>query len=169
VLGSLASSSVLASTCTLQPKFVHIIPSFHSLANTLHSTCSSASCATRVTFSRTLSFTGALGCCAPSHWARRRSSWRKQSQCQYSIAIVGASLCSHSLRSFNYLIALVGSVCFAPLAITLPGMLWLYDFWSFGKSSSPVKQVQFWFHMFLIVLGLFLCGGGTYGTSMEIK
>ncbi|KAI7372938.1 amino acid transporter, partial [Hortaea werneckii] len=68
---------------------------------------------------------------------------------------------------FQYLIALTGSICFAPLAISLPGWLWIYDHKSWYKGSA-FQQAAFWFHAFLIPLGLFILVGGTYGVVEEI-
>ncbi|KAI6842209.1 amino acid transporter [Hortaea werneckii] len=68
---------------------------------------------------------------------------------------------------FQYLIALTGSICFAPLAVSLPGWLWIYDHKSWYK-GSVLQQAAFWFHAFLIPLGLFILIGGTYGVVEEI-
>lgn len=68
---------------------------------------------------------------------------------------------------FQYLIALTGSICFAPLAVSLPGWLWIYDH-KFWYKGSALQQAAFWFHAFLIPLGLFILVGGTYGVVEEI-
>ncbi|RMX79817.1 hypothetical protein D0869_08023 [Hortaea werneckii] len=68
---------------------------------------------------------------------------------------------------FQYLIALTGSICFAPLALSLPGWLWIYDHKSWYKGSA-LQQAAFCFHAFLIPLGLFILVGGTYGLVEEI-
>lgn len=68
---------------------------------------------------------------------------------------------------FQYLIALTGSICFAPLAVSLPGWLWIYDHKSWYKGSA-LQQAAFCFHAFLIPLGLFILVGGTYGVVEEI-
>ncbi|KAI7306818.1 amino acid transporter [Hortaea werneckii] len=68
---------------------------------------------------------------------------------------------------FQYLIALTGSICFAPLALSLPGWLWIYDHKSWYKGSA-LQQAAFCFHAFLIPLGLFILVGGTYGVVEEI-
>ncbi|KAI7554100.1 amino acid transporter [Hortaea werneckii] len=68
---------------------------------------------------------------------------------------------------FQYLIVLTGSICFAPLALSLPGWLWIYDHKSWYKGSA-LQQAAFCFHAFLIPLGLFILVGGTYGVVEEI-
>jgi hypothetical protein len=74
---------------------------------------------------------------------------------------------AEAIPIFNYLIALTGSVCFAPLAISLPGWLWVYDHMHWRRGSA-MQQVVFWLHAFLIPLGAFICVGGTYGVIKEI-
>jgi hypothetical protein len=44
-----------------------------------------------------------------------------------------AFILAEAIPIFSYLIALVGSFCFAPIAICLPGWLWLYDHWEYRK------------------------------------
>jgi Transmembrane amino acid transporter protein len=68
---------------------------------------------------------------------------------------------------FNYLIALTGSLCFAPLAIALPGFLWLYDHGAYRKGNITQKAL-YYAHCFLPLLGLFMCVGGTYGVVQLI-
>ena len=80
-----------------------------------------------------------------------------------SLAFILAS----AIPIFNYLIALTGTICFAPLAISLPGWLWLYDHWHF-KNGNLWQKAQFLFHWFLIFLGLFFLAGGTYGVVKQI-
>jgi hypothetical protein len=68
---------------------------------------------------------------------------------------------------FNYLLALTGSICFAPLAIILPAWFWLYDHgeWRMG---SVGQKAAYWGHWFFVALGLFFLTGGTYGTVQLI-
>ncbi|KAI7371547.1 amino acid transporter [Hortaea werneckii] len=72
-----------------------------------------------------------------------------------------------AIPDFQYLIALTGSICFAPLAVSLPGWLWIYDHKSWYKGYA-LQQAAFCFHAFLIPLGLFILVGGTYGVVEEI-
>ncbi|QDS70395.1 hypothetical protein FKW77_009309 [Venturia effusa] len=78
-----------------------------------------------------------------------------------------AFILAEAIPIFNFIIALVGSLCFAPLAISLPGWLWLYDHKDYWKGPL-IKKTQFLFHCFLIVLGAFFLAGGTYGVIEQI-
>lgn len=93
------------------------------------------------------------------HW----STWLG---CTFGLCSI-SFLLAEGIPVFNYLIALTGSVCFAPLAIALPGFLWLNDFGHFRKGSFGQK-VAYYSHCFLPLLGLFICVGGTYGVVQEI-
>lgn len=72
-----------------------------------------------------------------------------------------------SIPIFNYLLALTGTVCFAPLAIALPGWLWLYDHGEWRRGGGG-QVAWYWFHWFLVALGLFFLVGGTYAVVQQI-
>lgn len=93
--------------------------------------------------------------------------WGTWLGCTFGLASISFIL-AEAIPIFNYLLALTGSICFAPLALSLPGWLWLYDHGSYRKGSLW-QQLFYWFHIFLIVLGLFFLGAGTYGVVLEIK
>jgi hypothetical protein len=69
---------------------------------------------------------------------------------------------------FNYVLALVGSLCFAPLAISLPGWLWLYSHRDYYRGNA-LRMTLYALHVFLVALGLFMAVGGTYGVIVQIK
>lgn len=69
---------------------------------------------------------------------------------------------------FNYVLALVGALCFAPLAISLPGWLWLYSHGEYLRGNI-LRKALYGFHVGLILLGLFLAVGGTYGVIVQIN
>lgn len=94
------------------------------------------------------------------HWA----TWLG---CTFGLGSL-AFILAEAIPIFNYLIALTGSICFAPLAIALPAWLWLYDHGSYRKGSIG-QQAFYWLHILLILLGVFMCVGGTYGVILEIK
>lgn len=75
---------------------------------------------------------------------------------------------AEAIPIFNYLIALVGSLCFAPLAISLPGLLWLHDHGHYLKGSL-VQKVKFLLHIGMVLLGIFFLVGATYGVIIQIK
>lgn len=78
-----------------------------------------------------------------------------------------AWILAEAIPIFNYLIALTGSICFAPLAIALPGGLWLYDHGAY-RSGSIGQKAMYWAHWLLPLIGAFLCVGGTYGVVKSI-
>ncbi|GAB1206142.1 hypothetical protein APSETT445_004824 [Aspergillus pseudonomiae] len=86
-----------------------------------------------------------------------------------STVILGALsfILAEAIPIFNYLIALIGSVCFAPLAMSLPGWLWLYDHWHYKNGTVKHKAV-FILHCGLVLLGLLFLVGATYGVIIQI-
>jgi hypothetical protein len=92
--------------------------------------------------------------------------WGTWLSCTFGLSFISFIL-AEAVPIFNYLVALTGSVCFAPLAIMLPGFMWLYDHGAYRKGSMGQK-LMYYAHFFLPVLGLFLCVGGTYGVAQLI-
>lgn len=93
--------------------------------------------------------------------------WGTWLSCTVSMAAISFILAC-AIPIFNYVLALVGSLCFAPLAISLPGWLWLYshrDYWA----GNLVRKLLFVFHILLVLLGLFMAVGGTYGVIVQIN
>jgi hypothetical protein len=86
--------------------------------------------------------------------------------CTFGLSAL-AFVLAEAIPIFNYIIALVGSVCFAPLAIMLPGYLWLYDFKQW-RSGTMKQQIAFWLHVLMILIGAFMFVGGTYGVIQQI-
>jgi hypothetical protein len=78
-----------------------------------------------------------------------------------------AFVLAEAVPIFSYLIALTGSVCFAPLAIMLPGWLWLHDHSAY-KSGNVKQKGMYVAHWFFIALGAFVCVGGTYAVIRSI-
>ncbi|KAF2644565.1 hypothetical protein P280DRAFT_418589 [Massarina eburnea CBS 473.64] len=85
-------------------------------------------------------------------------------------AVLGAIafILAEAIPIFSYLIALTGSICFAPIAIMLPGYLWLYDHGDW-KKGSVLRMAVYYGHWVLIAVGAFTCVGGTYGVVEQIK
>lgn len=75
---------------------------------------------------------------------------------------------AEAIPIFNYLIALVGSLCFAPLAISLPGLLWLHDH-DYYLKGSLVQKIKFFLHIGMVLLGIFFLVGATYGVILLIR
>ncbi|KAK5130907.1 hypothetical protein LTR08_001570 [Meristemomyces frigidus] len=74
---------------------------------------------------------------------------------------------AEAIPIFNYLLSLTGSLCFAPIAISLPGWLWMHDHKPWAKGSATQRSA-YWFHAFLVPLGAFICVAGTYGVIVQI-
>ncbi|KAJ6155536.1 hypothetical protein N7470_006102 [Penicillium chermesinum] len=93
--------------------------------------------------------------------------WGTWLGCVFAMASISFVLAC-AIPIFNYVLALVGALCFAPLAITLPGWLWLYSHANYWKGSI-VRKTVYVFHVFLLFLGIFLAVGGTYGVIVQIN
>lgn len=78
-----------------------------------------------------------------------------------------AFILAQAVPIFSFLIALVGSVCFAPLAMSLPGWLWLYDHGHY-RTGTLVQKVVYLLHIGLVFLGLFFLVGATYAVVLQI-
>ncbi|PQE27692.1 Transmembrane amino acid transporter protein [Rutstroemia sp. NJR-2017a BBW] len=92
--------------------------------------------------------------------------WTTWLGCTFGLGLLSFIL-AEAIPIFNYLLALTGSICFAPLAIALPAWLWLYDHTEARKGTIGMK-VAYWGHASLILLAAFLCVGGTYGVVESI-
>lgn len=86
-------------------------------------------------------------------------------------SIVGLAVLSFILSQavpvFNYLLALLGTVCLAPLAMILPGWFWLHDNSSWRKVGGW-KMIVYFLHWGIVLLGFFFLTGGTYATIQVI-
>jgi hypothetical protein len=60
----------------------------------------------------------------------------------------------------NYLLGLAGSVCFAPFSLIFPALLWMKDFEAYRKGGLG-KKAFYGFHVFIVLLGLFMVVAGT--------
>lgn len=49
----------------------------------------------------------------------------------------------------------------------IPAWLWLYDHGKW-RTGNPAKQIGYWLHWAMILLGIFFLVGGTYATVQEI-
>lgn len=96
---------------------------------------------------------------SPTHWG----TWLGCTTVLAAISFVLAC----AIPIFTYVLALVGSICFAPLAISLPGMLWLYSHDHYRRGSAK-RMVVYGLHMGLVLLGAFMTVGGTYGVIVQI-
>ncbi|KAI6404473.1 hypothetical protein MCOR20_006951 [Pyricularia oryzae] len=92
--------------------------------------------------------------------------WSVWLACTGAMSVVSFLLAS-GIPIFNYLLALAGSLTFAPLALGLPGYLWVYDHQAY-RTGSWWQQVAYWLNWLMIGLAVFLTIGGTYGVVQNI-
>lgn len=92
--------------------------------------------------------------------------WVTWMGCTISLGAISFIL-AESIPIFNYLIALVGSVCFAPLAMCLPGFLWLHSNGHY-RTGTLVQKVIYLLHWDMVLLGVFFLVGATYGVVIQI-
>ncbi|KAF9888661.1 hypothetical protein FE257_008419 [Aspergillus nanangensis] len=78
-----------------------------------------------------------------------------------------AFIFAEAIPIFNYLTAMTGSVCFAPIAMALPGWLWIHDHPNY-RTGTTAQKVVYWLHVALIPLGALFFVGGTYGVILQI-
>lgn len=93
--------------------------------------------------------------------------WGTWLGCTFGLAAISFIL-AEAIPIFNYLLALTGSICFAPLAIMLPGWLWAYDHPEWRRGTM-VQKIVYGLHMLMILLGAFFLVAGTYGVVIEIN
>lgn len=79
-----------------------------------------------------------------------------------------AFIFSEVIPVFNLICSLTGSVCFAPLAMILPGWLWLYDHGHYIR-GNVWQQIQYWLHWAMIAMGFLFLIGATYGVVLLIN
>lgn len=60
----------------------------------------------------------------------------------------------------NYLLALAGSLCFAPFSLIFPALLWMYDF-GHMRTGPLNHQMVYGGHVFIMLVGVFPVVGGT--------
>lgn len=95
------------------------------------------------------------------HWA----TWLG---CTCGLASV-AFVLAQAIPVFNYLVAITGSFCFAPLALMVPAWIWMFDhphYWARG--AALWQRGVYVLHCLLMLFGAFLCVGGTYGSVQSI-
>lgn len=83
-----------------------------------------------------------------------------------SLGII-AFIFAEAVPVFNYLLALLGSVCFGPLAMILPGWFWLYDHNHWRKAGCG-KMIIYCLHWGIVLVGVFFTTGGTYAIVQQI-
>ncbi|KFA54990.1 hypothetical protein S40293_02303 [Stachybotrys chartarum IBT 40293] len=70
---------------------------------------------------------------------------------------------------FNYILALAGSVCFAPMSLIFPALMWMYDIGPKYKNGGLAGKAFYGFHVLILAVGVFMTVGGIYGTAESIR
>ncbi|KAI3543600.1 transmembrane amino acid transporter [Colletotrichum abscissum] len=92
--------------------------------------------------------------------------WSVWLACTLGMSVVSFLLAS-GIPIFNYLLALAGSLTFAPLALGLPGYLWIFDHPHY-RQGNWWQAMVYWLNWLMILLAVFLTIGGTYGVVQNI-
>ena len=96
----------------------------------------------------------------PVHWG----CWLGAVSTIVALAFVVAEV----IPIFSYVLSLVGSVCYAPLAIILPGWLWLHDHGHYLRGPSH-RIIIYCLHWLMLPLGGLFLVGATYGVVLQIN
>ncbi|OAG02748.1 uncharacterized protein CC84DRAFT_1261448 [Paraphaeosphaeria sporulosa] len=83
------------------------------------------------------------------------------------LGILGFIIAS-AVPILNYLLGLAGSLCFAPFSLVFPALLWMYDFKGY-RSGGISQKLIYGLHIIIVLIGLFMVVGGTYGVALSIK
>ncbi|ORY31432.1 putative N amino acid transport system protein [Naematelia encephala] len=97
----------------------------------------------------------------PTHWM----VWLG---CTFGLCAISFIL-AEAVPIFNYLVALTGSICFAPLALMLPAVYYFYDDYDKIRTGTMVEKFEWVCNVAIFCLGLFFLGSGTYAVAESIK
>lgn len=71
-----------------------------------------------------------------------------------------AFILASAIPVFNYILALAGSVCFAPMSLIFPALMWFHDFGAQTRSAGARGKALWFFHATIAAVGVFLTVGG---------
>ncbi|KAI1148542.1 transmembrane amino acid transporter [Nemania diffusa] len=92
--------------------------------------------------------------------------WTVWLMCTLGMSVVSFLIAS-GIPIYNYLLALAGSLTFAPLALGLPGYLWVHDHQHYRKGKAW-QVLVYYLNWLMMALAVFLTIGGTYGVIQQI-
>jgi hypothetical protein len=93
--------------------------------------------------------------------------WTVWLSCSLGLCFLSFILAS-AVPIFNYLIALVGSLAFAPIALMLPTVLYFYDHWNVIKVGTLLQKAEWSLNVVLFLLGALFTIAGTYSVVLLI-
>jgi hypothetical protein len=67
---------------------------------------------------------------------------------------------AEAIPVFNYILALAGSVCFAPMSLIFPALLWMYDLGPKHMKSGVSGKAWYAFHVLILAVGAFTTVAG---------
>lgn len=85
--------------------------------------------------------------------------WSVWLSCCIALGVVSFIL-AQAVSIFNYILALAGSICFGPMALITPGLLFIHDH-SHYRRGTMFEKIKFFGHVCIIILGCFITVGGT--------
>lgn len=71
-----------------------------------------------------------------------------------------AFIMASSIPVFNYILALAGSVCFAPMSLIFPALMWFYDVAPSYKGMGVKSYAMYAFHALILLVGAVMVVGG---------
>lgn len=71
-----------------------------------------------------------------------------------------AYIVAEAVPILNYLLALAIALCFAPLSLVFPALLWMNDYKG-SRSGTFVQKFKYGLHALIVVNGTFMVVGGT--------
>lgn len=88
----------------------------------------------------------------PTHWA----TWLGINLVLGALSYIVAE----AVPILNYLLALAGSLCFAPFSLIFPAILWMYDF-GYMRTGTIKDKLIYGAHVLIVLIGAFMVVGGT--------
>ena len=70
-----------------------------------------------------------------------------------------------SVPFFSSLLGLIGSICFGPVALILPAVLWLYTYSDYRRGTL-LQKLAYAANVGLFLLGWYITGPGTYAVRL---
>ncbi|KAM5356854.1 hypothetical protein ACJ41O_003500 [Fusarium nematophilum] len=77
-----------------------------------------------------------------------------------------AFIVAEAVPILNYLLGLAGAICFAPFSLIFPALLWMQDFSDYKRGCGK-KRTAYGFHVFVVLVGLFMVVSGTVAVSIK--
>jgi hypothetical protein len=88
-----------------------------------------------------------------------KTHWAVWLSCTFSVGFIGW-LFAEAIPFFGQLISLIGSICFGPISIMAPALMW------FSMNPGAIRQgmkkkLGFVIHIIFFIIGAFVTVGGT--------